>query len=414
MHIDPLLPTLVAIIAVVLLIGLSLQLLRQPQVIGYLLAGVAIGPFGLALLTDVQLASRLGGFGVVLLLFFVGMEVAPRQLLSGWRIAVVGTLVQVALSVVLVIPIGLWFSWPIERIILLGFVTSLSSTAVIIKLLRDSGEINQKEGQDILGILLVQDLVVIPMLIIIGLLGGETPGWSELGLQIGGSIAIISVLLWALSRDSFHFPYGHLLRSDPELQVFAALLICLGLSLLTGMAHLSTALGAFAAGILVTAARETQWVHHSLEPFRVIFVALFFVSVGLLVDVSFIIAHAVQVLLLVVIVLVGNTLLNGIILRLLGYRWRESFYAGALLAQIGEFSFVLAAVGLTAGIITEIAYQYTIAVIALSLLVSPFWILAARRILRVSCLEITPGPGSPSAASPAVSVAHTTGHDNGP
>ncbi len=399
MHIDPLLPTMVAIIAIVLLIGLSLQLLRQPQVIGYLIAGVAIGPFGFALLTDTALASRMGDFGVVLLLFFVGMEVAPRQLLSGWRIAVVGTLVQVALSVALVIPIGLWFDWPLERIILLGFVTSLSSTAVIIKLLRDSGELNIKEGQDILGILLVQDLVVIPMLIIIGLLGGETPAWNDLGLQIAGSIAIVSVLLWALSQDAFHFPYGQLLRSDPELQVFAALLICLGLSLLTGMAELSTALGAFAAGILVTAARETQWVHHSLEPFRVIFVALFFVSVGMLVDVAFITSHAVQVLLLVLSVLVGNTLLNGIILRFLGYRWRESFYAGAMLSQIGEFSFVLAAVGLTAGIITEIAYQYTIAVIALSLLASPFWILAARRILKVSCLALTAQSGTLSAAS---------------
>ena len=397
MHIDPLLPTLVAIIAVVLLIGLSLQLLRQPQVIGYLLAGVVIGPFGLALLTDIQFANRLGGFGVVLLLFFVGMEVAPRQLLSGWRIAVVGTLIQVALSVALVIPIGLWFSWPMERIVLLGFVTSLSSTAVIIKLLSDSGELNQKEGQDILGILLVQDLIIIPMLIILGLLGGETPGLRELGLQIGGSIVIISMLIWALSRDSFHFPFGHLFRSDPELQVFAALLICLGLSLLTGMVHLSTALGAFAAGILVTAAHETRWVHLSLEPFRVMFVALFFVSVGMLVDVTFIVSHAVQVLLLVLSVLIGNTLLNGIILRVLGYRWRESLYAGAMLSQIGEFSFVLAAVGLTAGIITEIAYQYTIAVIALSLLVSPFWILAARRILRVSHLAETTISGTSEA-----------------
>ena len=95
MHIDPILPTLVAIIGVVLLIGLSLQILRQPQVIGYLLAGVAIDPFGLALLSDTEFASRLGGFGVILLLFFVGMEVAPRQLISGWRIAVIGTLAQV-------------------------------------------------------------------------------------------------------------------------------------------------------------------------------------------------------------------------------------------------------------------------------------------------------------------------------
>ena len=389
MHIDPILPTVVAIIAIVLLTGLALQLMRQPQVIGYLLAGIAIGPSGFALLTDAEFASRLGGFGVVLLLFFVGMEVAPRQLLSGWRIAVVGTLVQVALSVALVMPIGLWFNWPMERIVLLGFVTSLSSTAVIIKLLRDSGELNKKEGQDILGILLVQDLVIIPMLIIIGLLGGETPSWSQLGLQISGSVAIVSLLIWALSRDSFHLPFGHLFRSDPELQVFAALLICLGLSLLTGMASLSTALGAFAAGILVTAARETQWVHHALEPFRVIFVALFFVSVGILVDMSFITSHATQVVLLVGVVLASNTLLNGIILRFLGYRWRESMYAGAMLGQIGEFSFVLAAVGLASGIISGVAYQYTITVIALSLIISPFWIMAARKILRVSHLAET-------------------------
>ena len=162
------------------------------------------------------------------------------------------------------------------------------------------------------------------------------------------------------------------------------MLICLGLSLLTGLAHLSTALGAFAAGILVTAAKETQWVHHALEPFRVIFVALFFVSVGLLVDIEFITGHIVQVVVLVTIVLVTNTLLNGGILRLLGYRWRESLYAGAMLAQIGEFSFVLAAVGLANNIINQVAYQYTIAVIALSLLISPFWILGARQLLGVN------------------------------
>ncbi len=401
MHLDPALPTLVAIIAIILLIGLSLQLMRQPQVIGYLIAGVAIGPFGFALLTDTELATRLGSYGVVLLLFFVGMEVAPRELISSWRIAVLGTLVQVALSIALVIPIGLWFAWPMERIILMGFVTSLSSTAVIIKLLQDSGELKCKIGQDILGILLVQDLIIIPMLIIIGLLGGSTPGWSDFGIQIGGATVIITMLLWALSGDTFHLPFGHLIRKNHELQVFAALMVCLGFSLLTGLAQLSTALGAFAAGILVTAARETRWVHHALEPFRVIFVALFFVSVGILVDMAFIISHAIQVLLLVLIVLVGNTLLNGMILHFLGYRWRESLYAGAMLGQIGEFSFVLAAVGLTAGIITDVAYQYTIAVIALSLLVSPFWIWGARRTLKVTQLDMNTGSGNPEAVPPA-------------
>lgn len=390
MHLDPSLPLLVEIIGITLLIGLLLQLVRQPQVIGYLLAGIAIGPYGLGLLTDTEFASRIGNFGVVLLLFFVGMEVAPTKLLSGWRIAVVGTIVQVLLSIGMVLPIGLWLDWPLERVVLLGFVTSLSSTAVIIKMLRDSGELNRREGQDVLGILLVQDLLIIPMLIIIGLMGGGSPGWSELSLQLIGTVSIVVVLSWVLKSDSLTLPFGHLIRADREIQVFAALLICLGLALLTGMAHLSTALGAFVAGIIVTALRETQWVHHSLEPFRVVFVAMFFVSVGLLVDIPFITSHAIQVVLLVVVVLISNTLLNGAILRFLGYQWKESLYAGAMLAQIGEFSFVLAAVGMANGIISDIAYQYTITVIALSLLVSPFWILGARKILNVSQISAVP------------------------
>jgi CPA2 family monovalent cation:H+ antiporter-2 len=224
------------------------------------------------------------------------------------------------------------------------------------------------------------------MLIIIGLLGGEKPGWDVLGLQTGAAVITIGILVWVLSREVFHLPGARMVRGNHELQVFAALLVCLGFSLLTGLAHLSTALGAFAAGILVTAARETQWVHYALEPFRVIFVSLFFVSVGLLVDIPFIADHAIQVLLLVVIVLVSNTFLNGLILRMLGYHWRESLYAGALLAQIGEFSFVLAAVGFSSHIISDITYQYTIAVIALSLIASPFWIQGARKLLKVSQL----------------------------
>ena len=390
MHLDPSLPLLVEIIAITLLIGLLLHLIRQPQVVGYLIVGIAIGPYGLSLLTDIEFASRVGNFGVVLLLFFVGMEVAPRQLLSGWRIVVFGTLVQVLLSIVMILPLGLWLDWPLERVVLLGFVTSLSSTAVIIKMLRDSGELNRKEGQDVLGILLVQDHLIIPMLIIIGFMGGGPLSWGELGIQLVGAAAIAAILVWALSRETLNLPFGQIIRADREIQVFAALLMCLGMALLTGMAHLSSALGAFVAGILVTATRETQWVHHALEPFRVVFVAIFFVSVGLLVDIPFITSHAAQVILLVVVVLISNTILNGVILKLLGYDWRESLYAGAMLAQIGEFSFVLAAVGMSNGIISDIAYQYTITVIAISLLLSPFWILGARRVLKVSRISSAP------------------------
>ena len=387
MHLDPTLLTLVYTIAVVLMIGLVLQLLKQPQVLGYLLAGIAIGPFGIGLFTDAEIAARLGSYGVVLLLFFVGMEVAPKQLATGWRIAVIGTLVQVALSVAIVVPIGLWLNWPIGRTVLLGFVISLSSTAVIIKLLTDTGEIKGKIGQDVLAILLMQDLVVIPMLIVIGLMGGTAPSFEAIAIQVIVAIVLLLVLALAIANKIPQLPYSKLIRQNHELQVFAALLICMGFSLLTGLAQLSTALGAFVAGILVTATRETEWVHNALEPFRVIFIALFFVSIGLLVDLNFIRGHAAQLIALVSIVLVSNTLLNGVILRVLGYHWRQSLYAGAILAQIGEFAFVLAAVGLNGNLISDTGYQYVIATITLSLLLSPFWIQAARKTLGITALN---------------------------
>lgn len=141
---------------------------------------------------------------------------------------------------------------------------------------------------------------------------------------------------------------------------------------------LSTALGAFLAGLVVTAARETHWVHQVLEPFRVVFVALFFVSIGMLMDLGFLREHWVAVVSLAFVALVINTALNAGILRALGRGWGTSLYVGALLSQIGEFSFVLASVGRHAGIIGEFAYQGTIGVIALSIVLNPIWILIVR------------------------------------
>ena len=386
MHIDPLMPTLVGALLGILLIGFLLRALKQPHVVGYLLAGMLMGPYGIGLVTDAATMSRLGALGVVLLLFFVGMEVSPARLASRWHVSVIGTCLQVVISVGAVGLLGIWLDWPLERIVLLGFVTSLSSTAVVMKLLQDWGEMTSREGQDVLGILLIQDLIVIPMLIVLGFLGGAKPTFSELSLQIVGGVLLIGLIVWIILQKTIHLPLSRLLRGDHEMQVFAALVICFGLALLSGLFHLSTALGAFAAGMVIGAAKETQWVHQSLEPLRVVFVALFFVSIGMLVDLDFLRTHMMQSGLLVLLVLLTNTVLNAVILRVLGYEWTPSFYAGALLSQIGEFSFVIAAVGSQAHIISEIAYQYTIVVIALSLLVSPLWIRAIQIWLKQPAL----------------------------
>jgi len=380
MHMDPILPTLVGVVFAVLLIGLFLRRLNQPSILGYLIAGVVLGPSGFGVAEDPSVVTRMGEIGVVLLLFFAGMEVSLPRLIARWQVPVLGTLLQIAASVGCALAIGAWQDWPLGRIILIGFVISLSSTAVILKLLHDRGELEQPIGRDVVGIILVQDLAVIPMLITIGMLGGKEIGVSTAVTQAIGGIAVVALLIFLARREEVHLPFGSWLRADKEIQVFGAFALGFGLAFLTGLAGLSVALGAFLAGIIAGASRETDWVHEVLYPFQVLFLAIFFVSVGMMLDLSFIVDRLALIALLVAAALVINTVINCAILRVLGRTWRNSLYGGALLSQIGEFSFVLAAVGVQAGLIAEFAYQVAVAVIALSLLISPLWIAAARRL----------------------------------
>ena len=381
MHLDPILPRLVAAAFVFLVLGLALKRLRQPLAVTYLLAGVTLGPDGLGVFADELVLSRVGDFGVLLLLFFVGMEVSLRRLLASWRISVLGTILQILASVGCVFVLGSIKQWDWSRIILVGFAISLSSTAVVVSLLKDRQALETDAGRDALGILLVQDLALVPMLIVLGFLGGQTPRPGELALQGLGVAAIVLLLAVLSRRDVVSLPLGRWLRKEHELQVFSALILCFGLATLTSLFGLSTAVGAFVAGIVVGAARETEWVHRSLEPFRVVLVAFFFVSVGMLIDLDFLLAHWPTMSFLVLAVFATNWVINAGILRALGRSWRHSLLVAALLAQMGEFSFVLAAIGRENGIIQDFAYQVTVGLIAITLLLSPPVIWAAERLL---------------------------------
>ena len=381
MHLDPLLPPLVGVVTVILLLGLLLQYFRQPQLVGYILAGIFIGPSGLAIVQDVALIEHLGALGVTLLLFFIGMEVSPLQLARGWRIAVFGTLFQIVISVLAVWAIGAFFGWSLSRIVLLGFVISLSSTAVVLKLLKDKNELNTPAGQNVLLILLAQDLAIVPMLIIVSTMSGQSIETSMIFRQIIGGIGVTAFAIWVVSHRRLKIPFSTQIKQDHEVQLFAALLACFGFAFITGILGLSAALGAFVAGLVVAAARATDWVHKALEPLKIVFVALLFVSMGMLIDINFIFQNYGLLLLLLVLILLSNTFINALILNTLGSDWRVSIYSGALLSQIGEFSFVLATVGSQVGLISQFGYQTTIALIAMSLLVSPIWIQLSRRII---------------------------------
>ncbi|RLV58010.1 cation:proton antiporter [Parashewanella curva] len=379
MHLDPALAPTVALILIVLLIGTLMRLLQQPHVVSYLLAGVIVGPFGLKIVNDVDLINRLGSMGVILLLFYVGMETDIHKLMRQWKIIIFGTLFQILLSIVAVWFLGKVFDWALPRVVLIGFVISLSSTAVLIKILQDSGEINSNIGQGVLGILLAQDLAIIPMIIIIGLLNTAETTASHWQLQLVGSIIIALLMLVIVKKEQIKLPYSSWIKKDHELQLFIALIICFGMALITAAFELSTALGAFVGGVLVGSAKESEWVTKTLESFKVLFLAFFFLSVGMLLNLNYFSSHIPQVLLLVLAAFITNTIINAGILKFANFNWKASLYAGALLSQIGEFSFVLAALGLQAQIINDESYQLALCVIAVSLMLAPLWISGFKR-----------------------------------
>jgi CPA2 family monovalent cation:H+ antiporter-2 len=378
---DPALPMVVLFALIVLGLGLLMKLLKQPSIVAYIVAGVLLGPHMLGLMTDLALIARLGEFGVVMLLFFIGMEVVPEKLISSWKISILGTLFQILMSIALMAVVGYFFSWSLSRILLVGFVISLSSTAVVLNLFTQTKELETTTGQTVLGILLTQDLAIIGMIISLSFFSPDPISSTQIISQVVGAFLMIGLAFFIVKNKQIQIPWAKWVRDDHELQVFAALVSCFGLALISSLFSLSTALGAFLGGMLIGRARETQWVHHSLESFRVVFVALFFVSLGLMVNIEFIKTNIITVTLVVLSILVSNLLINAIILKIMKRSWKESFYAGSVLSPIGEFSFILAAIGYQINALTEYGYNLIIAVIVISLLFSPLLIGIARKRL---------------------------------
>lgn len=385
-QVDPILSTFVILSLVIILVGFVLRIIRQPSIITYILVGLVVGPYGLGIVTNEVLISNIGSLGLVLLLFFIGMEIHLPDLIANWKVSVIGTIIQVILSIIFIWIVAQYFNWPPKRIILLGFVISLSSTAVIVKLLEERNELSTQPGQYVLGILLVQDIIIVPMIIILGYLGGEHPSRLDLIKQLIGGILIIGILVYILRKKEIVLPFKGYIRKDHEMQVFVAFTLCFGFSIITAWLGLSAALGAFVAGIIVSSTRSTRWVFDSLHAFKILFVALFFVSIGMLIDLEFLKDNLLIIAVLVMLVFLLNNSINGFALRLFCKNWRISLYSGALLSQVGEFSFIIGFTGYQMGIITEYTYQLTLNIIALSLFLSPFWIGLIRKLTKVSTI----------------------------
>jgi len=366
---------------IIIALVVVLRYFKQPYVIAYIFAGILLGDFGFEIITDKELVQSMGEIGLILLLFFIGMEINLPDLVKNWKIATFGTLFQIIGSIALVGLIGVYFEWPLARIITIGFVISLSSSAVVIKLLQDTGETDSTTGKNVISILLMQDILIVPMLIATNYLGGNVPTFTESVLQIAGGILIIATIIWIWKKKEIKIPFSQQIEEDHELQVFVAMVVCFGCAIITAFFGLSAALGAFVGGMVVHAACSTEWFHDSLYAFRVMFVALFFVSIGVLIDLNFLMENWEMVCVVILAVYITNHFVNAAVLHYFGMDWKESLYGGALLAQAGELGFVIGASAFAAGIVTEFAYQLMIVVISLTLLISPIWIGVTKKLV---------------------------------
>ncbi|WP_299216356.1 cation:proton antiporter [uncultured Aquimarina sp.] len=286
--IEPIIQIISILAILVIVLSIILRKMNQTYIIGYILAGIFLGEQGLAVIDDKESIELLGELGVILLLFFIGMEINLIDFLKRWKLAVLGTLLQIILSVLLVFFIGNFYDWSFARSVVLGFVIALSSSAVVIKLLQDKHLIDNQIGKNVLSILLAQDIVFVPLLIIISQLGGKTESTENIVLMIIGAIVIVATLIYIYIKGVIVLPYSKKIYRDHELQVFMAIFLCFGGALATSFFGISPALGAFVGGMIINAAKATDWIHDTLHSFRVLFVSLFFISVGLQIDLGFV------------------------------------------------------------------------------------------------------------------------------
>jgi CPA2 family monovalent cation:H+ antiporter-2 len=368
-----LLEDLAIIFAGSLVVILAFHRLKLPALPGFIVAGVLLGPNALGLVSDVHQVESLAEVGVILLLFTIGIEFSLSRLREMGRQVVIGGGAQVLLTVGLsaALAAGLGLPWPVA--VLVGFLVALSSTAIVLKGLADKGEIDTPHGRLATGVLIFQDLCVVPMMLVLPFLAGAADGGAGgLAWALAKAALVVAGVL-VLARTVVPRVLSEIVKTrSRELFLIAVILVGTLTALGTAAAGASLALGAFLAGLVIS---ESDYGHQAMAellPFRDVFISLFFVTVGMLVQVGFLRDHPALALLGVAAIMGGKSVLAALGPALLGYSGRVALLAGLAVSQIGEFSFVLARQGRGTGLLPEGLYQTFLAVAVLTMLVTPF------------------------------------------
>ncbi len=404
---------IVELLAAALLCGILAQKLRQDPVVGYLVAGILLGPGVLGIVRGADTVRTLAELGVALLLFTIGLEFSWAKVRELGRLATIGGTLQILLTIAVAATVALAFRLPPSGAFVLGCALSMSSTAVTVRVLADRMELDGIHGRGALAILLMQDLAVVPLLVVISAASGGRPGAEGL-LVLGGSFVKAGLLVlafWVAAR--FVFPRLFLHGSTPQNRDFSVVLavaMFLGCAWAAHSQDLSPVLGAFVAGMLLADLPYADQIRADVIPLRAAFVTLFFSSIGMLATVPSGGAWLVLPVAVAGIVLVKTVVVVAVFL-MLRQPLRVAIRTGLVLAQIGEFSFVLAEVARQHGLIDNALFQPLVSSAVVSLMLTPYLIRAAPHVatavstvLGLRSRELTHDRGLPRTGSPRVIV----------
>ncbi|MBT9489991.1 MAG: Kef family K(+) transporter [Rubrivivax sp.] len=381
-HAVPLITTIAAAFGLALIFGFIAAKLRLPALVGYLFAGILIGPYTPGFVADTAIAAQLAEIGVMLLMFGVGLHFSLDDLLAVRKVALPGAVVQMAVATALGAGVALWWGWAPMAALVFGLALSVASTVVLLKALESQGVLDSANGRIAVGWLVVEDLAMVLVLVLLpplagvmdagGSLGADSPLWGALARTLL-AVAAFVVLMLVVGRRVLPWLLWQVTRTGSR-ELFTLCVVAAAVSIAYGSAALfgvSFALGAFFAGMVL---RESEFSHRAAEdtlPLRDAFAVLFFVSVGMLFDPGVLLAEPLKVLAVVAIIVVGKSLAAAALVLLLRYPLNTAITVSASLAQIGEFSFILAGLGMSLGVLPAAGQSLILAGALISIALNP-------------------------------------------
>ncbi len=384
-----------------LILGYAANKLGQPAMLGYLFAGMIIGPFSPSkLINNIEEVEALASVGVSLLLFMVGLEFSPKKLKDVWKPSAISGTFEMVMMLALGTVVGLFLGWTLIEAVFLGTMLMISSTIIIIKVLSETGQMDTLHGRLLVGRLIVEDIgAIVVITALSSLVSEETSMVARILPIIVGVIFLIVIIL--VGRRVFPKIIESVSRAhSKELFLLTVFGICIGVSVASEMFGLSLALGAFMAGIILADSDHHLDIESQIKPLKDIFLIIFFVSVGMTINLRYFFTNPIPIIAVIITIMVGKSVANSVTTRLMGYHPKTATQVGMSMMQIGEFSFIIAGLGITSGILVladgtySEVYSVIVAAALITMVFTPYAVRSApgfyNRLVKIGLIKVRP------------------------